>query len=108
MGLQIRTSLQVLALQREGKSVSLLHCLFFGISFLDILYSHSRISLLCQFQVDVRKQRTAFPPNFVHSLDGTHMMMTAIACRDAGLRFAGLSHYSIFDRTYVKPSTNLI
>ncbi|KAL2482807.1 DNA-directed RNA polymerase 3 [Forsythia ovata] len=56
----IRTSLQVLALQREGDSV------------------------------EVRKQRTAFPPNFVHSLDGSHMMMTAIACRDAGLRFAGV------------------
>uniref|UniRef100_A0A2N9HEQ2 DNA-directed RNA polymerase n=1 Tax=Fagus sylvatica TaxID=28930 RepID=A0A2N9HEQ2_FAGSY len=56
----IRTSLQVLALQREGD------------------------------MVDVRKQRTAFPPNFVHSLDGTHMMMTAIACRDAGFRFAGV------------------
>ncbi|KAK6156642.1 hypothetical protein DH2020_010890 [Rehmannia glutinosa] len=42
-------------------------------------------------KVEVRKQRTAFPPNFVHSLDGSHMMMTAIACRDAGLRFAGLS-----------------
>ncbi|KAL3586408.1 hypothetical protein D5086_013275 [Populus alba] len=57
----IRTSLQVLALQREGSSVQ------------------------------VRKQRTAFPPNFVHSLDGSHMMMTAVACRDADLRFAGLS-----------------
>ena len=34
-------------------------------------------------QVEVRKQRTAFPPNFVHSLDGSHMMMTAVACRDA-------------------------
>ncbi|XP_047316621.1 DNA-directed RNA polymerase 3, chloroplastic [Impatiens glandulifera] len=56
----IRTSLQVLALQREGN------------------------------QVEVRKQRTAFPPNFVHSLDGSHMMMTAVACRDAGLRFAGV------------------
>ncbi|KAL4654438.1 hypothetical protein ACB092_01G378300 [Castanea dentata] len=56
----IRTSLQILALQREGN------------------------------MVDVRKQRTAFPPNFVHSLDGTHMMMTAVACRDAGLRFAGV------------------
>ncbi|XP_052199386.1 DNA-directed RNA polymerase 3B, chloroplastic [Diospyros lotus] len=56
----IRTSLQVLALQREGNLV------------------------------EVRKQRTAFPPNFVHSLDGTHMMMTAIGCRDAGLRFAGV------------------
>ncbi|MCE3050247.1 DNA-directed RNA polymerase 3A, chloroplastic [Datura stramonium] len=38
--------------------------------------------------VEVRKQRTAFPPNFVHSLDGSHMMMTAVACRDAGLHFA--------------------
>ncbi|KAJ8767841.1 hypothetical protein K2173_020781 [Erythroxylum novogranatense] len=56
----IRTSLQVLALQREGSSV------------------------------EVRKQRTAFPPNFVHSLDGTHMMMTAVACRNADLRFAGV------------------
>lgn len=56
----IRTSLQVLALQREGDSV------------------------------EVRKQRTAFPPNFVHSLDGSHMMMTAVACRDAGLHFAGV------------------
>ncbi|KAH9806287.1 DNA-directed RNA polymerase 3 [Citrus sinensis] len=56
----IRTSLQVLALQREGKSV------------------------------EIRKQRTAFPPNFVHSLDGSHMMMTAVACRDAGLHFAGV------------------
>ncbi|KAL0885911.1 hypothetical protein Bca101_009894 [Brassica carinata] len=40
--------------------------------------------------VDVRKQRTVFPPNFVHSLDGTHMMMTAVACREAGLNFAGV------------------
>lgn len=56
----IKTSLQVLALQRKGDSV------------------------------EIRKQRTAFPPNFVHSLDGTHMMMTAVACRDAGFRFAGV------------------
>ncbi|KAF7838116.1 DNA-directed RNA polymerase 3, chloroplastic [Senna tora] len=56
----IKTSLQILALQREGNAV------------------------------DIRKQRTAFPPNFVHSLDGAHMMLTALACRDAGLRFAGV------------------
>ncbi|KAJ4958014.1 hypothetical protein NE237_025125 [Protea cynaroides] len=56
----IRTSLQVLALQREGD------------------------------RIDAKRQRTAFPPNFVHSLDGSHMMMTAIACRDAGLHFAGV------------------
>lgn len=37
----------------------------------------------------VKRQRTAFPPNFIHSLDGSHMMMTAVACRRAGLNFAG-------------------
>ncbi|CAJ1975521.1 unnamed protein product [Sphenostylis stenocarpa] len=57
---QIRTSLQLLALQREGSAVS------------------------------VKKQRSAFPPNFVHSLDSTHMMMTALACNDVGLCFAGV------------------
>uniref|UniRef100_A0A803QAW0 DNA-directed RNA polymerase n=1 Tax=Cannabis sativa TaxID=3483 RepID=A0A803QAW0_CANSA len=56
----VKTSLQILALQREGSSI------------------------------DLRKQRSAFPPNFVHSLDGSHMMMTALACRDAGLCFAGV------------------
>jgi len=40
-------------------------------------------------QVMVKRQRTAFPPNFVHSLDGSHMMMTAVACKKAGLNFAG-------------------
>jgi len=35
-------------------------------------------------------QKTAFPPNFVHSLDSTHMLMTAIAMRDAGLTFASV------------------
>jgi DNA-directed RNA polymerase len=27
------------------------------------------------------KQASAFPPNFIHSLDATHMMLTAIECR---------------------------
>lgn len=31
--------------------------------------------------VDARAQATAFPPNYVHSLDATHMMMTAIECK---------------------------
>ncbi|KMT08744.1 hypothetical protein BVRB_6g140140 [Beta vulgaris subsp. vulgaris] len=41
-------------------------------------------------KIMVKRQRTAFPPNFVHSLDGSHMMMTAIACKQAGLNFAGV------------------
>lgn len=56
----IKTSLQVLTLQRETEKIM------------------------------VKRQRTAFPPNFVHSLDGSHMMMTAVACKQAGLRFAGV------------------
>ncbi|KAK7816819.1 dna-directed rna polymerase 1 [Quercus suber] len=44
----IKTSLQVLTLRRETDKVM------------------------------VKRQRTAFPPNFVHSLDGSHMMMTAL------------------------------
>ncbi|GLT91693.1 hypothetical protein SLE2022_095690 [Rubroshorea leprosula] len=56
----IKTSLQVLTLQRETDKIV------------------------------VKRQRTAFPPNFVHSLDGSHMMMTAVACKKAGLNFAGV------------------
>ncbi|XP_022967967.1 DNA-directed RNA polymerase 1B, mitochondrial-like [Cucurbita maxima] len=56
----IKTSLQVLTLQRETDKVM------------------------------AKRQKTAFPPNFVHSLDGSHMMMTAVACKRAGLNFAGV------------------
>ncbi|GLT77095.1 hypothetical protein SLA2020_487120 [Shorea laevis] len=56
----IKTSLQVLTLKRETDKIM------------------------------VKRQRTAFPPNFVHSLDGSHMMMTAVACKKAGLNFAGV------------------
>ncbi|KAK4279980.1 hypothetical protein QN277_011668 [Acacia crassicarpa] len=41
-------------------------------------------------KVLAQRQRTAFPPNFVHSLDGSHMMMTAVVCKRAGLNFAGV------------------
>uniref|UniRef100_A0A8H7XSX2 DNA-directed RNA polymerase n=1 Tax=Psilocybe cubensis TaxID=181762 RepID=A0A8H7XSX2_PSICU len=33
---------------------------------------------------------TAFPPNFIHSLDATHMLLTAIKCNDRGLTFASI------------------
>lgn len=41
-------------------------------------------------QVDARKQATAFPPNFIHSLDATHMLLTSAACGDKGLSFASV------------------
>ncbi|KAE9615721.1 putative DNA-directed RNA polymerase [Lupinus albus] len=56
----IKTSLQILTLQQETDKVM------------------------------VKRQKTAFPPNFVHSLDGSHMMMTAVACKKEGLNFAGV------------------
>ncbi|XP_031724133.1 DNA-directed RNA polymerase, mitochondrial isoform X3 [Anarrhichthys ocellatus] len=36
---------------------------------------------------DTVKQKNAFPPNFIHSLDSTHMMLTALHCYSAGLTF---------------------
>ena len=42
------------------------------------------------FPINTRKQRSAFPPNYVHSLDSTHMMMTAMAMHNAGLTFAAV------------------
>ncbi|KAL6507396.1 hypothetical protein OROGR_023591 [Orobanche gracilis] len=41
-------------------------------------------------KVMAKRQKTAFPPNFFHSHDSSHMMMTAIACKKAGLNFAGV------------------
>merc|ERR1712146_67223 len=38
----------------------------------------------------VVKQSSAFPPNFVHSLDSTHMLQTAAACTKDGLTFAAI------------------
>ncbi|KAF5347347.1 hypothetical protein D9756_009879 [Leucocoprinus leucothites] len=41
-------------------------------------------------EVNSVKQASAFPPNFIHSLDATHMMLTALGCRKKGLTFASV------------------
>ncbi|CAO1635376.1 unnamed protein product [Jaminaea pallidilutea] len=41
-------------------------------------------------EVSPSKQASAFPPNFIHSLDATHMLLTALECQDAGLTFASV------------------
>src|SRR5271154_3132008 len=46
-----------------------------------------------------RKQATAFPPNYIHSLDASHMLKSAIACSRAGLTFA-----SVHDSFWTHPS----
>lgn len=51
-------------------------------------------------EVDAKKQATAFPPNFIHSLDATHMMLTALECRANNLTFA-----SVHDSYWTHAST---
>jgi hypothetical protein len=36
------------------------------------------------------KQRMGFPPNFIHSLDASHMMLTALECKKLGIVFASV------------------
>ncbi|XP_032688017.1 DNA-directed RNA polymerase, mitochondrial isoform X2 [Odontomachus brunneus] len=36
---------------------------------------------------DTMKQKNAFPPNFIHSLDSCHMMLTSLHCEQAGITF---------------------
>lgn len=40
--------------------------------------------------VSKRKQLQGFPPNFIHSLDATHMILSALQCDELGLSFAAV------------------
>ncbi|KAL8691922.1 MAG: hypothetical protein Q9224_004069 [Gallowayella concinna] len=40
--------------------------------------------------VNKRKQLQAFPPNFIHSLDATHMLLSAMHCEKKGLVFTAV------------------
>jgi len=44
----------------------------------------------CFSQPITLKQRNAFPPNFIHSLDSSHMMLTALYCQRKGITFASV------------------
>ncbi|CAG0915286.1 unnamed protein product [Notodromas monacha] len=46
------------------------------------------------------KQKNAFPPNFIHSLDSTHMMLTSLYCQQAGISFV-----SVHDCYWTHPCT---
>ncbi|CAI7592671.1 unnamed protein product [Penicillium glandicola] len=54
-----------------------------------------------------RKQLQAFPPNFIHSLDATHMIMSANACHEAGLTFSAV-HDSFWTHAADIDQMNLI
>lgn len=46
------------------------------------------------------RQRSAFPPNFVHSLDSSHMFLTALAAKRQGITFA-----AVHDSYWTHPSS---
>ncbi|KAF2020103.1 DNA-directed RNA polymerase mitochondrial precursor [Aaosphaeria arxii CBS 175.79] len=57
--------------------------------------------------VNRRKQLQAFPPNFIHSLDATHMMLSALKCHEEGLAFAAV-HDSFWTHAGDIPNLNII
>ncbi|CAM9011683.1 hypothetical protein WICANDRAFT_92613 [Wickerhamomyces anomalus NRRL Y-366-8] len=59
-------------------------------------------------QVDSRKQMAAFPPNFIHSLDASHMLLSAISCRKEGLEFAAVHDSYWTHASDVKTMGNLL
>ncbi|XP_061635358.1 DNA-directed RNA polymerase, mitochondrial isoform X2 [Phyllopteryx taeniolatus] len=55
-----------------------------------IQYLNLQISHDTKQRPDTVKQKNAFPPNFIHSLDSTHMMLTALHCQSFGLTFVSV------------------
>ncbi|CAH0725565.1 unnamed protein product, partial [Brenthis ino] len=77
-----------------------------GLPVLQPYYRHAAPAALAAAPVDLQqrpctmKQRNAFPPNFIHSLDSSHMMLTALRCGGAGLAFV-----SVHDCFWTHPDT---
>jgi DNA-directed RNA polymerase len=51
---------------------------------------HRLVKLVQNVMPKYTKQRNAFPPNFIHSLDSTHMMLTSLYCEKAGVAFVSV------------------
>uniref|UniRef100_A0A182MFM0 DNA-directed RNA polymerase n=1 Tax=Anopheles culicifacies TaxID=139723 RepID=A0A182MFM0_9DIPT len=56
---------------------------------------------------NIMKQKNAFPPNFVHSLDSSHMMLTSLYCERAGLTFISV-HDCYWTHACTVPTMNRI
>ncbi|KOO26739.1 RNA polymerase [Chrysochromulina tobinii] len=68
---------------------------------LDLLDDNSKAPVL------KAKQRSALPPNYVHSLDSSHMLMTATRCVNEGLTFAAV-HDSFWTHACDVPRMNVL
>lgn len=51
-------------------------------------------------RLNAGKQKTAFPPNYIHSLDSSHMMLTSLFCQQQGITFV-----SVHDCYWTHPNT---
>jgi DNA-directed RNA polymerase len=58
-------------------------------------------------EVNKRKQLQAFPPNFIHSLDATHMILSALKCAELGIDFAAV-HDSFWTHAADIPNLNVV
>ncbi|WWC67681.1 uncharacterized protein I206_101593 [Kwoniella pini CBS 10737] len=59
-------------------------------------------------EVSPQKQATAFPPNFIHSLDATHMLLTALKCRQNDIAFASVHDSYWTHASTVEPMSDMI
>lgn len=66
------------------------------------LQSNAKVEMILPKMSTVNsiKQRNAFSPNFIHSLDSCHMMLTSLNCERAGITFV-----SVHDCFWTHPST---
>ncbi|PRP84512.1 DNA-dependent RNA polymerase [Planoprotostelium fungivorum] len=60
-----------------------------------------------QRSVNVARQKSAFPPNYIHSLDSSHMLMTALEMKKQDLTFASV-HDSYWTHASTVPRMNEI
>lgn len=66
------------------------------------LQSNAKVGMILpkMSTVNSMKQKNAFSPNFIHSLDSCHMMLTSLHCERAGITFV-----SVHDCFWSHPST---
>ncbi|CAG2104639.1 unnamed protein product [Medioppia subpectinata] len=82
------TPLEFPVIQPYHKSKAKIGETFLGIG------SETNLKYLCRSDAFQKpnslKQKNAFPPNFIHSLDSSHMMLTALRCHREGLTYASV------------------
>lgn len=66
------------------------------------IISNSSITL----PVNINKQSTSFPPNFIHSLDSTHMLLIALNCSQYNLTSFAAVHDSFYSHASDYPILN--